>query len=184
MSDKEKENVNKVGLYDSYKFYKKEVGRNGVDKLLYANICKEFNKRISDKIIRKSFEFRLPYRLGFLRIKAVKQNIIIKDGKIDTSRMGVDWKATWEYWNSIYPDKTRKEIKSIPNKKLIIHTNEHTDGYYFRWYWDRRQSNVKNYTAYVFEPVKGGIRDDKYYYGRKGVPKWVKSEDMNNYYYE
>lgn len=173
-----------AGLYDAYYMYKKKKGRNGISRTLYTELCKEFNKRISDMIIRDSFEFRMPYRLGFLRIKAIRQKVVIKDGKIDTKRMGIDWKASWEYWHEIYPDKTREEIKQIPDKKLIIHTNEHTDGYYYRWYWDRRQTNVKNYTAYVFRPVKGGISRDGYYYGRKGLPKWIKSEDKDNYYYE
>jgi hypothetical protein len=173
-----------AGLYDAFKFYKNKAGRNKVDVVLYSKVCQEFNKRISDKIIRKSFEFKLPYRLGFLRIKAIKQKVVIKDGKIDTARMPIDWPSTRKYWEELYPDKTWEEIKKIPNKKLIIHTNEHTDGYLLKWYWDRRQSNVKNQTAYVFRAVKGGKSEDGYYYGRRGLSKWASSYERDNYYYE
>lgn len=173
-----------VGIYDAYAEYKKKVGRNNISRILYSEICQEFNKRISNKMITESFEFRLPFRLGFLRVKAIKQRVIIKDGKIDTTHMPVDWPACWEYWHQIYPDKTREEIKKIPNKRLIVHTNEHTDGYLMRWYWDRRQSNVKNHTAYIYKAVKGGVTEDGYYYGRRGLSKWIKSEEKTNYYYE
>lgn len=173
-----------AGLYDAYKMYKKQVGRNGINRDKYSKICQEFNKRISDKLITESFEFRMPYRLGFLRIKAIKQKVVIKDGKIDTKRMPIDWVACWEHWHQVYPDKTDEEIKQIPDKKLIVYTNEHTDGYIMRWYWDRRQSNVRNYTAYVFRPVKGGITNDGYFYGRRGLSAWIKSDEKTNYYYQ
>lgn len=173
-----------AGLYDAYYAYKKEVGRNGVDRKLYSDLCQEFNKRISDKMITESLEFRMPYRLGFLRVKAIKQEVIIKDGRLDTTRMPIDWPACRDYWNEIYPDKTWEEIKQIPDKKLIVHTNEHTDGYLMKWYWDRRQVNIKNYTAYKYFPVKGGVTDDGYFYGRRGLSTWVKSDERNNHYYE
>jgi len=173
-----------AGLYDAYKMYKERVGKNNIGRQLYSEICQEFNKRISDKMIKESLEFRMPYRLGFLRVKAIKQDVIIKDGRVDTTRMPIDWPACWEYWESIYPDKTRDEIKQIPDKKLIVHTNEHTDGYLMKWYWDRRQSNVKNHTAYKYRPVKGGITEEGHNYGRRGLSRWIRSEEKNNYYYE
>lgn len=173
-----------AGLYDAYYMYKKEVGRNGISRQVYSDLCQEFNKRLSDKMVRESLEFRMPYRLGFLRVKAIKQQVIIKDGKLDTTRMPIDWPACWEYWHEIYPGKSREEIKSIPNKKLIVHTNEHSDGYMMKWYWDRRQCNIKNYTAYKYSAVKGGVSKDGYYYGKRGLSTWIKSDERDNYYYE
>ena len=54
------------GLAECYRFYKDKVGRNGIGYRTYAKVCREFNIRMANKIITESFEFRLPYRLGFL----------------------------------------------------------------------------------------------------------------------
>ncbi len=170
------------GLWDAWKMYKAEKIKPKVDRKLYVDICKSFNLKVSDKIVTESFEFRMPYRLGFIRIKANEQKIVFKDGKLDTSKMPIDWKSTWNVWREDYPDLTDKEIRTVPGKKLVVHINEHSNGYVMRWYWDRRVSNVKNQSGYMFAPVKGGEKDE-YHYGRRGLAKWIKSDDRTNEYY-
>lgn len=172
------------GLWESYKKYKKENKNSKIDRKTYVNICHDFNKVISQKIIKESFEFKLPFRLGYLRIKSFKIEPKIVNGKLDKNKLAPDWDTTWKYWHKIYPDKTRKEIKLIANKKLIYHLNEHTDGYTMKWYWDKRFSCFKNQSVYLFKPVKGGIIDDEMYNGRLGLAAWIKSPLRKNEYYE
>jgi hypothetical protein len=172
------------GLRDSYKFYKSSAGRNRINSRIYSKGCRDFNKIISDKIITESFEFRMPYRLGFLRIKSIKQKIVIKNGKLDMAKNPIDWEATWTYWREIYPGIDMETAKSYKNKPLIPHTNEQTNGQIFKWYWDKRISNVVNNSAYVFKAVKGGLTNDGYYYGKRGIPSWVRSDDRFNDYYK
>jgi len=170
------------GLYDSFKDYKKSSKKN-ISKTKYCNVCHEFNKALSQKIIKESFEFKIPFGLGYLRIKASKPKLKFKNGKPQIHKMAINWKETLNLWERMYGDKSKAEYKKIPDKKLVVHTNEHTDGYVMKWYWDRRISNVKNQTVYMFKPVKGGISLDNYYYGRLGLAKWIMSDDRINEYY-
>lgn len=170
------------GLWDAYKFYKNKYKKSVVDRKLYVTVCQEFNKRISDKIIRESTEFRLFNRLGFIRIKTFKLAIRIKNGKIDTQRNSVNWSKTLDLWEQLYGTRDRRALKDIPNKKLVIHTNEHSNGYSMKWYWDKRGCNIKNKTLYKFNPVKGGVSDGCYY-GRRGLSSWIQSDERTNEYY-
>ncbi len=171
------------GLWDAFRQYKKEKIIVPVDRKMYVDVCHELNKRISTKIIKESFDFRIPFRLGFLRIKSQKQKIFIKDGRIDSKKMSINWNETVKMWKEDWPDKTMAEIKQIPNKKLVYHTNEHSNGYIMKWYWDRRLAKVKNITVYTFRPVKGNVYDEEYYTGKVGLAKWIKSDERNNEYY-
>lgn len=172
------------GLWKAYQRYKQDKIAPVVDRTTYTKICKEFNKALSHKIITESFEYKIPFGLGYLRIKASRQKIRVKDGKVQTHKMAINWNETWNLWNRLYPNKTRSDIKNIPDKKLVVHINEHTDGYIMRWYWDKRVSNFKNQTVYQFRPVKGGKSSDNIYTGRLGLSAWINSDDRNNEYYE
>ena len=70
-----------------------------VDYKTYSAVIKEFNNRLADALIVDALEFRMPYRLGKLRIKKYKQKIKIKEnGEIDKKNMPVDWKKTNDLW--------------------------------------------------------------------------------------
>jgi len=172
------------GLYNAYALYKKEYSsKKNIDRSIYCKVCHEFNKAISQKIIKESFEFKIPFGLGYLRIKATKPKLKIKDGKVQTHKMAINWNETLKLWKKLYNYENKSELKNIPDKKIVIHTNNHTDGRIMRWYWDRRISNVKNQTVYMFKPVKGGISNDDYCYGRLGLAKWILNPDRLNEYY-
>ena len=161
-------------IKDAYKLYK-EDNLNGVDKSTFVKVCKEFNKLLIQQVIENSFEYRLPYRLGFLRVKKCKNVIEVVDGKINTVRLKPDWDACWDYWNRIYEGKTRAEIVAIPNKKLIYHYNDSTDGYYYKFFWDRKQCAIKNQAMYKFRPTMGV---------KKLLTAHLYDEDRLNDYYE
>ena len=171
------------GLWDSYDQYKKESKYGKIDLQTYSKICQDFNKRVVNKVIKESFEFKVPFGLGYLRIKSTKPRLKIKDGKILAHKMAINWKASKELWARLYPDKTWDEIKATPNKKLVIFTNEHTDGQVMRWYWNKRLSIFKNQSLYMFKPVKGGVTADGFYSGRLGLGKWMKDPERTNEYY-
>lgn len=167
-------------LQDSYKLYKREY--KDIDKRLYLDIAYELMITISDMVIRESLEYKLPSRLGSVRIRKSIPKLKIKNGKIDLNKNIKDWDATWKYWNSQYPGLSRKEIKAIKGKKVIFQTNKHTNGEVMRWYWDKLTCKVINHKIYCFKPVKGGVFNDKYT-GRLGLAKWIKSDDKTNDYY-
>lgn len=162
-----------LGRDGGYKFFKEKYGRNNISDNEYSKICQEFNQRLSDRIIKESFKFLLPGRLGSLYIRRKAIPFKIKDGKLDTTKLHVDWKATWEYWNKKYPNVSKKDIKDIKNKKLVFFTNEHTDGDFMEWFWDKYSMNVKNNQSYKFKCVKAN---------RLKLANWIRSEERNNNY--
>lgn len=165
---------------DSYSLYKEEYG--DINKFQYLKIAYEILKTISHMIITESLEYRIPDRLGFLRIKKMKSKLRLRNGRIDVNKNVIDWKATWDYWHEIYPDKKRKEIIAIEGKKVLFQTNYHTDGDIMKWYWDRSMCNIKNNKIYSFNKVKGGVSDG-IYTGRLGLAAWIKSDEKTNDYF-
>lgn len=170
------------GLWDAYRFYKSIHPESKISRTEYVNICQSFNKRISHEIITKSIEFRCFYRLGFFGIRSYKRNIVFKNGKININKNPIDWVKTKELWAEMYPGKDKEQLSEIPNKKLVIHTNEHTNGYVYRWSWDKTLCNIPNNRIYSFKTVKGGITPDGFRYGRKGLSSWIISGDRDNEY--
>lgn len=170
-----------ASLQDAYKMYKENGGK--LFKKDYIAICYDITMNLSDMIIRNSLEYKLPYKLGFLRVRKQQVKLKIRDGRIDINKNIIDWKATWDTWYEMYPNKTNKEIKAIKDKGVIFQTNNHTDGQVMKWYWNKAFCNVKNNTVYGFKPVKGG-EFNNLYRGRLGLAKWIKSDDRKNDWYE
>lgn len=170
---------------DIYEFYRENYSKK-ISKKEFKKLCYTFNKIIGNKIIKESFEFKLPFRLGSIRIKAEKQKIKFKEnGKVDKSKTSIDWGATWKMWYEQFPHLSYKEIQAEPNKTSLVHTNEHSNGYIMRWFWDKRLSNTKNQSAYIFKPVKGGyLEKEGIYYGKRGLSSWIKNYEKTNEYYE
>jgi len=162
------------GLWDAFKAFKTKYPETDVTRKRYVDICHSVNKKLSDKIIKESLLFKIPFRLGTLGIVKSKLKIKIKDGKVDTNKLRINYGATWEYWNKLYPGKTRKEINEIPGKIVIYHTNDHTNGYIMRWNWSKRGSKFINRQAYLFKPTK---------YNRLNLASHIKSDDRENDYY-
>ena len=137
------------GMYTKYLEKHKNNKDIVVDYKTYASIIKEFNSHLSDGLIKEALEFKMPYRLGKVRVKKFKQNIKIKEnGEIYKRTMPVNWKKTKALWKDQYPDMSPEQIKKIPNKQVIYHLNEHTAGYRCTLHWDRINSNVVNNRVY------------------------------------
>lgn len=173
-----------------YDYFKENYTKHShISKSKYVRVCNLINMKLSDAIVRKSLELKLPYRLGYIRIRSYNYKIKFTDGKLDVRRNAIDWNATRELWKELYPGKTMAELKNIPNKKIVIHTNEHSNSTLLKWYWDKRMCNVRNSMPYSFKAVKGEQnkeyyeKPDAYWYGRRGLAKWAKSEDRFNEYY-
>lgn len=163
------------GLKEIYDFYYEKYS-NTVDKSLYRKICKEFNENILKDAIYEGRDFSMGARLGSIRIRKFNNKIKLgEDGNIAT-KFKVNWNKTLKKWEELYPDKTPEEIKNIPNKPLIFHLNEHTDGWVMKWYWDKITCNVVNQSAYRFEPQ----REIK----REAAKAWKTIPGLKNIYYE
>ena len=101
----------------------------------YRSICEDFNKLIIDEILLKAKEFKMPYRLGSLRI--LKKEMNYSAGK---NKLKINW------------------FETNKNKTVIYHLNDHTDGFNYRWFWSKKKAIVKNKTIYSFQATRTNKR--------------------------
>lgn len=156
-----------LGRPDMYKAFAKENGKNLVSSILYSKILNEFNKDVSKKILENAYEYVLPHKLGILRIKKYKQKVKIDDqGNLDTSNLSPNWKATKELW--------AKNAEAKKQKKRLFHTNEHSDGYQYKWHFSNYRSTCVNKSAYCFIPSRTN---------KRMIASLVKNEEFNGDFY-
>lgn len=111
-------------LYNNY-INNKEVGSPYyIEPAVYYKIINEFYKKIVDEILINNKTFKLPYRLGTVRV--CKSKVILKH----LTTFGVDWPTT------------------IKLHKRVYHLNEHSSGYRYFFYWSRECSVVSNLFFY------------------------------------
>ncbi len=140
---------------DIYKFYKELYGEKALPRDVVWKIYKKLFPAIAKLIVYENLDYRMPARLGYIRIKKKKIEIKLdKDGNVDARRFSINWKKTKKYWMELYPGKTGEEIKQIENKPLVRELNEHTDGYRMTWFWDKSTCNVKNQFAYYINMTR------------------------------
>lgn len=122
-------------LKQVYEYYKSEHPNDefSVDEKTFRKIILKFNRRTMQLILEEARELILPYRLGVLRVKKMKMNLSLNKARID---FGLSRKLNM----------------------TVRHVNDHSDGYYYRFYWDKTGCNAKNFTAYFF---KGGRQNER-----------------------
>jgi len=106
-------------------------------------------------VIDEVCEYNLPHKLGTFRVKRCKSNILLdENNKVITTNLKVNFNASKKLWRKKYPDKTWEEIKNISDKPLVYFLNKHTNGYYNKFYWDKRSCMVKNQSIYTLTIVR------------------------------
>lgn len=157
------------GIIDIYKFYKKAQKEKDlpiIELPIFRKIIKYYNIETCKGIVENSNEFRLPFRLGYLRIRKFKTRIISDaNGKLKTGHMHPDWKATKALWLT--------NPKAKEDKKIVWHTNNHSQGYYYKWYWDKRACNITNSSVYSLTMSRNN---------KRLISKIVKTKDHIDYY--
>lgn len=136
---------------DVYKYYKNSEWYNqAISKKLYNEIIEEFFKLCTDEMITKGVSLTMPFYLGSIKIIKTKlKPKLNSDGTPNLKVIPVNYKATLELWKKLYPDiKNRKDYKKIKNKPLVRFINKHTDGYIFRFIWDKTTCLIKNQSFY------------------------------------
>lgn len=148
-------NKEKYGLPEIYTFFKKKFTKKEkessafIDYKKFSSVIKDFNQELSRMIIEDGIEFKIPLRLGYVRIKKYKKKPQLNpDGTLDKKNMSINWKATKELWVREYPGLNSQQLKQIHGKPLVYHLNEHTDGYGFLLYWNKKGSNAQNRSIY------------------------------------
>lgn len=115
-----------------------------ITKKQYVSVCKSFLEKVSLAVIRDKYEFKIPSRLGYLRI--IKRKAKTK---------AVDFHNTRKYG------------------KTIRHANLHTNRYYFafQWFKSNPYCYFTNKSYYHFSVVDDKRRR---LIGRRGLAEWIK----------
>lgn len=138
-----------LALHDLYKHYKKS-SKSPVDYKTYASFLKQYNDRIIKAIIYDGLEYRMPCKMGYFRIQRRRIKPIIIDGVVKKTHLQVDWDRTRKAHKEKHPGLTDEELSKIKIDKVYRYTNDHTDGYSCRFFWDKRYSTIKHQSCYAF----------------------------------
>ena len=140
------------GLSEVIALYKKNGGI--LSKQICSKLLRELNTDIGNLIVKENLELIFGDRIGTLRIRKFKIKITNKNGEVDVTRLGPDWAASRKLWQELYPNKTGEELKGIKNKPIVRHLNKHSNGYSHEFHYNKQTSNIKNKSAYAFEPCR------------------------------
>lgn len=106
-----------------------------IDYGTYRKIVTEYFQYLRDQLIEESKCVRLPYRLGSVQI--VKH----RPKYYDKRSLRIDYQASKQY------------------NKIIFLTNEHSDFYKYRCYWNKQVMLVPNKTKYQLTMTRANKRN-------------------------
>jgi len=138
---------------DLYKYYIKTSNFDlEMPREKFNKIIKRFNRELVKLLLYKNFEFKMPYTLGSLRIRKGKSAGIKHDenGNLIKRKLLIDYKRTKELWNR---DPVAKDTK-----KVVLHLNEHSDGYVYGFYWNKTRGRIRNKEGYRFKTSRTNAR--------------------------
>lgn len=124
-------------------------------ELSYPKYCKNLevcNWMFVEYTLRTGQKVSLPYGFGALAINKKK----LKMYKEYKGKKYINLRVNWA--------KTREL------KKKVYHTNEHTDGYNFRWLWFCSDAKLHLSDLYVFKPGR---------YPSRAINKYLRKPDGN-----
>lgn len=149
---KSKEKI-KIDIHteDFFNYYKKHTFDDNAESKFYLTpkqygaFIKTYFDELTDKMIFENYHFNIPYRMGTLSIRKYQRGIKIVDGKV-RDNFPVDWNETLKLWER---DEEAKE-----KKVLVKHLNKHSDGYVYKWIWNRQKMNTPNHMKWYFRPTR------------------------------
>jgi hypothetical protein len=126
---------NVCGIEELYSYYVSN-SVTPIDKKTFKNIISDYSKSVMREILEGRL-VKLPSKLGYLSI--IKRPIDISNYK----HLPMDWENTVKY------------------KKHVRHLNEHSNGFRFNFYWDRRSqiSTNVNIQLYRFLATRSNKRE-------------------------
>tara|TARA_R100000322_G_scaffold62995_1_gene39665 strand:+ start:503 stop:973 length:471 start_codon:yes stop_codon:yes gene_type:complete len=124
-----------------YEEYKKED--ETIDKILFKEICSEFNMSIIDEIL-EGREFNMGNNLSTLSVKRVNR---------DPRSPKVDWFESNKYKKELIDSKVPLyDHETGKGTKWHIY---YTDEYYCKYYWKKGKCRIPNKSVYRFTPTRG-----------------------------
>lgn len=121
--------------YLSYKDYIQEGSQYDISYQTFKAIVTDYFKYIRDEVMLNSKEVKLPCRLGTLQV------IKHQPKEYTNKSLRWDWKATRELGKPVY---------------LL---NDHSNGWKYRFHWQKKDIIVKNIKKYMFIACRQNKRD-------------------------
>jgi hypothetical protein len=147
-----KGDVKKLQMFNHYR----KQSKKPVSFKVYNAFLKELLGSYSEAIVRENMSLRL-VKIGNIRVATLEATIFNKDGSLKNN-LRVDWVETWKYWHSKHPELTRIEIAKLSNKKVLYFATTTDSNEFYKFYWDKRTSYVKNAGLYSFTPARANAR--------------------------
>jgi hypothetical protein len=119
-------NLQEKGLRDIYAFYSKNVDKP-IEYKEFSEICKQHNKLFMEAVLTEGVNMRLPFRLGYLRVKKTK---------MDYKHMKLDY-GTF--------NKTGEKV---------YHMNTHSDDFKARILWEKSKCIIPGKRLYCLQPTR------------------------------
>ena len=131
---------NSYGIYDGYKFYRKNKPKDPkyvLTESQYFAITRKVNEFLAEALSRGE-DVILPFRLGRIEVRKYESRITW-DGKKVKSNLPIDWDRTLKLW---YEDK-----ESYKNKTLIKVEEKEI----YKVYYNRNVAEFTNKAFYQFD---------------------------------
>jgi len=90
----------------------------------FRNLSKEYTEYMMDRIIYHADTIKLPFRLGFLSVYKRKPKTLC------STTLSIDWEESRRY------------------HKVIRHSNDHTGGFKYRFFWSKIKCMMVNKDFY------------------------------------
>lgn len=133
-------------IRDSYKIYKKK-SESPIEIKDYIDLCNEYNKYIMERVF-EGYSVMLPGKLGSFSI--VGKQVKISYGEDGTPNLAPNWNKTKKLWARCPECKERR--------KLVYHTNEHSDGIRYKLIWSKKRVLIKHKTLYSLRLTRANKR--------------------------
>ena len=141
--------MKKYNISSSYNTYKKLGGKN-LDLSTFVRLNKEFIKYFMDQVW-KGLKVKFPANMGSLMIKGRKLKPKFDEEGNIISGLSVDWKSTTDFWKE-FPEEGEK-------KTLIYHTNDHTNGISYKYYWSKKGLRATFKNLWSLKMSRGNKRE-------------------------
>lgn len=139
-----------LGVYDAYKWYRKNKPHDKkyvLTESQYFSIIRKVNLALRDELF-KGGDIKFPCRMGSIEIRKYLPTITT-DGKKVKTNLPIDWNATLKLW---YEDKQSYD------EKFLVRINVPE---IYRVYYNKTLANYNNKSFYQFTPnreLKLGIK--------------------------
>jgi len=122
---------------DVFKRFKEKHPDIKIDYTTWCNIIYSFNYAFRDSVLETGKKIKFPYGFGDFAITKFKprKNKTLPDGR-EIIGLPINWKKT-------------KELG-----KFVYHMNYNTEGFKFKWQWDKKNARFLYSSLWCFKPSR------------------------------